>query len=145
MRLTNSNDSLPNTGPAVQQGSDWFGAAVNLAARVSGAARAGEVLLTAATRASLCEADDVVLRAQGVQAFRNVGDPVRLYSAHRRGGLVRGDVVIDPVCRMRIDPEESAGSLSHDGFEYRFCSLECAGRFAADPGRYAVPGDELAG
>jgi hypothetical protein len=39
-----------HTGPAVERGGDWFGATVNLAARVSAAAAGGEALLTAATR-----------------------------------------------------------------------------------------------
>jgi adenylate cyclase len=38
-----------HTGPAVERGGDWFGATVNLAARVSAAASGGEALLTAAT------------------------------------------------------------------------------------------------
>src|SRR5829696_8231536 len=38
-----------HTGPAVERDGDWFGAAVNLAARVSGAASGGEVLVTADT------------------------------------------------------------------------------------------------
>ena len=36
-------------GPAVERDGDYFGAAVNLAARVSGVASGGEVLLTAST------------------------------------------------------------------------------------------------
>jgi adenylate cyclase len=48
-----------NTGPAIECGGDWFGAAVNIAARVSGAAGGGEVLLTAATRAAASELDGI--------------------------------------------------------------------------------------
>src|SRR5207253_7914997 len=39
-----------HTGAAVERTGDWFGAAVNLAARVSAAAAGSEVLLTSATR-----------------------------------------------------------------------------------------------
>jgi hypothetical protein len=42
-----------HTGPAVERGGDWFGATVNLAARVSAAAGGGEALLTEATKAAL--------------------------------------------------------------------------------------------
>ena len=45
--------------------------------------------------------------------------------------------VIDPVCRMAVDPARSAGRLVYDGAEYTFCSLDCAQRFAAGPERYA--------
>src|SRR5207245_3222730 len=52
-----------NTGPAVARGGDWFGATVNLAARVSAAAGAGEVLLTQATVDALgAQLDGVELR-----------------------------------------------------------------------------------
>jgi adenylate cyclase len=36
-------------GPAVQRDNDWFGATVNVAARVAGMAEAGEVVTTAET------------------------------------------------------------------------------------------------
>src|SRR5918993_5650665 len=39
-----------HTGPAVGRDGDWFGATVNLAARVSAAAAGGEALVTATTR-----------------------------------------------------------------------------------------------
>jgi adenylate cyclase len=48
-----------DTGPAVQRGGDWFGATVNVAARVTSAASPGELLLTERTReayaGALCE------------------------------------------------------------------------------------------
>jgi len=44
-----------HTGPAVERGGDWFGATVNLAARVSAAAGGGEALLTEATKAAAGE------------------------------------------------------------------------------------------
>lgn len=37
---------------------------------------------------------------------------------------------------MSVDPGYAAGKLTHDGVEYRFCSLECAGTFASDPERH---------
>src|SRR5438128_2321474 len=44
-----------NTGQAQERDGDWFGSAVNVAARVSGIASGGEVLLTEATRAAAGE------------------------------------------------------------------------------------------
>jgi adenylate cyclase len=40
-----------HAGPATERDGDWFGTTVNVAARVSGIAAGGEVLLTEATRA----------------------------------------------------------------------------------------------
>jgi YHS domain-containing protein len=39
---------------------------------------------------------------------------------------------------MAVDPERAAGTLVYEGVEYRFCSLECAGKFADEPDRYVV-------
>src|SRR5216684_2285701 len=54
-----------HTGPAVERGGDWFGASVNLAARVSGAAAGGEALLTDVTRDAAGELDDIQLDKRG--------------------------------------------------------------------------------
>ena len=45
-----------HTGPAVMQGSDWFGSAVNVAARLADEAAPGEALISAATRSAACGA-----------------------------------------------------------------------------------------
>jgi adenylate cyclase len=122
-----------HTGPAVEREGDWFGAAVNLAARVAGAASGCEVLLTEATRSSAGEMPDVQLRDHGDERFKNVAEPVRLWAAYPDTERAPSGWPIDPVCRMAVDPQRSAGALIHRGVEHHFCSLQCAGRFAADP------------
>jgi adenylate cyclase len=74
-----------HTGPAVERGGDWFGATVNLAARVSAAAAGGEALVTAATRDAAGQLTGVELRERGRWAFRNVAEPVLVYTAVRQG------------------------------------------------------------
>ena len=125
-------------GPAVHRAGDWFGATVNLAARVSGLAHGGEVLLTDATRTAAGEIEGVRFEAHGVHQLRNVTDPVKVFAAVPEAGDRRGPV-IDPVCRMAVDPDGAAGTLEHDGCTYYFCSLECAARFAGNPGLYTEP------
>jgi class 3 adenylate cyclase/YHS domain-containing protein len=126
-----------NTGTAVEREGDWFGAAVNLAARVSGLATGGEVLLTQATREAAGMIDGVELRERGRHELRNVAEPVLLYAAVPVGVHAEEGLPIDPVCRMAVDPEQCAGHVVHDGVEDCFCSLECVGAFAAAPERYA--------
>jgi adenylate cyclase len=137
-----------NTGPAVARDGDWFGGAVNLAARVSGAAAGGEVLLTAApVAAARSEADGelgsadpergILLKARGQRSLRNVGAPVDLFEAcyeHPRGAQ---GFEFDPVCRMAVDPGSAAGRLRCRAHEFYFCSLSCAEAFAADPDHYS--------
>jgi adenylate cyclase len=125
-----------HTGPAVERAGDWFGATVNLAARVSAAASGGEVLLTATTRDAAGDVAGVELRDHGRRAFRNVSAPVQVYVAVRQGARSSAGLPIDPVCRMAVDPWHGAGRLTYQGVEYCFCSLGCAGAFAQDPTSY---------
>jgi class 3 adenylate cyclase/YHS domain-containing protein len=125
-----------HSGPAVERNGDWFGATVNLAARVSAAASGGEVLLTAVIRDEAGDLPGVEIHERGRQALKNLADPVDLFAAVAQGGESQEGLPIDPICRMAVDPAHSAGSLTHAGVEYHFCSLKCAGRFAASPERY---------
>jgi class 3 adenylate cyclase/YHS domain-containing protein len=131
-----------HTGPALERDGDWFGTTVNIAARVSGIASGGEVLLTDATRAAAGRIDGVHIRERGRHALKNIGEPVLLFAALRDGERDHAGLPIDPVCRMAVDPDHSAGRLRHEGAEFHFCSLECARVFAADPGRYASSASE---
>lgn len=128
-----------HTGPAVERNGDWFGAAVNLAARVSAAAGGGEVLLTAATAERIPEqvgSRDLILHPRGRRELRNIPEPVELFEASCETSRSTEGLPIDPVCRMAVDPEHCAGELEHEGRVFHFCSLECAGKFAAAPDRY---------
>jgi adenylate cyclase len=42
-------------------------------------------------------------------------------------------MVTDPVCGMRIDPDDAVATAEHDGQRYWFCSMACRDAFAADP------------
>lgn len=125
-----------HTGPAIERGGDWFGSTVNLAARVSADAAGGEVLLTDATRAAAGDIEGIELEERGRRSFKNVAEPLLLYAALREGERTAVGLPVDPVCRMAVDPEHSAGTLRYEGVEYHFCSLDCAGKFAAAPERY---------
>ena len=72
-------------GPAIERDGDYLGAAVNLAARVSGEASGGEVLLTGQTAALAPQLDGVFYEPRGRQALRNVREPVDLFAAVRAG------------------------------------------------------------
>jgi adenylate cyclase len=123
-------------GSAIERGGDYFGAAVNLAARVSAEAGSGEVLLTAQTAALAPDLEGVVYEPRGRRALRNVRDPVELFAAVRAADAGHGVLPRDPVCRMAVDPRRAAGRLMYDETAYFFCSLACAGEFARRPERY---------
>jgi adenylate cyclase len=125
-------------GTAIEREGDYFGATVNLAARVSAEATGGEVLVTGQTAALAPELDGVFYEARGRTALRNVREPVELFAAVRKGEIAEGELPADPVCRMAVDPERAAGRLMHEGTAYFFCTLTCAGEFARAPERYVV-------
>ncbi len=49
-------------------------------------------------------------------------------------------MVTDPVCGMRIDDAEAAGTAEFEGRTYYFCSEMCRDAFVADPAAYARDG-----
>jgi class 3 adenylate cyclase len=80
-----------------------------VAARVSGQASGGEVLLTEATRLDAGHLADVEIQARGRRALKNLAEPLNLYAAVRVGSMAAGGLPIDPVCRMAVDPTHTAG------------------------------------
>jgi len=92
LELANGLHGLPpvrvgvNTGPAVERDGDFFGSTVNMAARLSQAARGGEVLLTEATRAA-ARRRGTRLEQRGARTFRNARDPVVVYAASQQPPL----------------------------------------------------------
>jgi class 3 adenylate cyclase/YHS domain-containing protein len=127
-----------HSGPAVERSGDFYGSTVNVAARVAGVAAGGEVLLTATTKQAAGTFDDIELEPRGPRSFKNVAQPVVIYAAvsQDRGGNQQW--LIDPVCRMAVDPARRAGVLIHRGKEYSFCSMTCAHAFAESPERYTT-------
>ena len=69
------------------------------------------------------------------------GDPQRDDPLPRlRGGTLQNttaDQVADPVCGMKIRPQDAAGSSEFKGRTIYFCSKGCKQAFDANPGKYA--------
>lgn len=121
-------------GPAIARGDDWFGATVNLAARVAAQARGGQLLATAQV-ARTARQSGVTVTGLGLCRLRNVTAPVELFDISV-GAPVAG-TVIDPVCRMQVQIAAATGTLRHNGTDWWFCSMDCAAAFATAPDRYA--------
>jgi len=47
-------------------------------------------------------------------------------------------MVIDPVCGMRIDPDDAVGTAEHGGTTYYFCSEACREAFVAEPAAFGA-------
>jgi adenylate cyclase len=107
-------------GPALERDGDYFGATVNLAARVSGQAVGGDVLLTANTAALAGERDGVLYESRGRRQLRNVHEPVELVAAVAASVEPARRMAIDPVCQMAVDPEHACGRLIYEGTRTSF-------------------------
>lgn len=124
-------------GPAVERESDWFGATVNLAARVAAVAAGGEVLVTDAVRDGAEQLEGVEFESRGEHRMRNVTLPVPLFAA-LPDARSSEDHHIDPVCRMLVAEGREAGTLRHRDERYCFCSHDCARQFLRDPDAYTA-------
>jgi adenylate cyclase len=65
-----------HTGPAVMRGCDWYGSAVNVAARLADQAEPNEALISAATRAAVGGRGTWALADRRELALRGVARPV---------------------------------------------------------------------
>jgi Cu+-exporting ATPase len=43
---------------------------------------------------------------------------------------------IDPVCKMKVDPEKAVAEAEYQGQTYYFCAPGCKAAFEKDPIRY---------
>lgn len=120
-------------GPVVSKDGDFFGATVNLAARVAARAGSGQALVTTGV-ARVAEAGGLDVIALGPAVMRNVLDPVELFAVEICPAHV--DLSVDPVCRMRLSCQAAVARVRHADREHWLCSLECLRAFAAQPDRY---------
>ena len=121
-------------GGAVEVDGDYYGAAVNLAARVAGQARGGQLLVTAGAAMAARDVGAIVTHVGSVE-LRNVSEKVDIYDV--RVTDADGPAVTDLVCLMRVPTTgESALFLDWSGRRFYFCSLPCVSRFAAAPDTY---------
>lgn len=124
-------------GPAIERQGDWFGATVNLAARVAAVAAGGEVLVTAAVKDGAHGLENVEFESRGEHRMRNVTRPVPVFAA-LHDSRTGEEHHIDPVCRMLVAEGREVGTLRHGDKRYCFCSLDCVGQFLRDPDAYSA-------
>jgi adenylate cyclase len=92
-------------GNAIIQGGDYFGTAVNLAARIVGHAHIGQILSTKEVAMVACELEGVVCRMVALVDFKNLSTPVPVYEIMADDHSLTDP--IDPICRMRVKIEAS--------------------------------------
>jgi len=70
-----------HTGTAVTRDGDWYGTAVNVAARLACCAQGGELLVTEDTGREMGRSCPLELIDQGLRRLRDVPSPVRVFAA----------------------------------------------------------------
>lgn len=113
-------------GSAVERDNDFFGHAVNTAARVTALAGAGQAIVTDPILPA-CEGLGLAVRSLGATALRNIASPMAVY----RVSLPPPRYPVDPVCGVRIDPRTTSHHVRHDDQDIWFCSGRCTERFLA--------------
>ncbi|OFJ53896.1 adenylate/guanylate cyclase domain-containing protein [Mycolicibacterium grossiae] len=71
------------TGLAVSRAGDWFGGAVNLASRVTGASRPGAILVSESTREAIGDDERFHWSFAGARRLKHIKDEVKLFRARR--------------------------------------------------------------
>lgn len=122
-------------GPAISRGGDFFGHAVNIAARITALAGAGHAVLTDAI-VEAATAHGLPTTPMGAPALRNITTPIPLHTV----ALAAARYPRDPVCGMRIDPATAPAHRHHEGRDWWFCSADCAHRYTTAPSCYTSLG-----
>jgi Cu+-exporting ATPase len=72
----------------------------------------------------------------GPVRFRHLVQPVVVYEIV--ASVEEGEAMVDPVCRMQVDPAVDTVETTIDGRRYVFCSEECRAAFVSHPEDYVV-------
>ena len=110
---------------------------MNLAARITGAARRHQFMISDDVRRSVADLDVDTL---GPATLKGVAEPVELFAV--RTAAPRSAKTTDPVCGMELDDSSSEANLGWHGREIQFCSEDCLRRFLDAPERYELAGDQ---
>lgn len=126
-----------HSGRAVERDGSYFGTTLNVTARVTAHARAGQILCTEGVAAVARQLQDVEIRPIGPVRFKNLADSVPVFDVLLRKG--RDDMVpVDPVCRMQVRRDSAPAHVELDGRMYYFCSSGCLKAFAERPEHYSA-------
>jgi adenylate cyclase len=114
-------------GEAAARDAQFYGTAVNVAARVAAHATSGQTLGTHEVALAARSVGHAV-GSLGRVSLKNIREPIELFSIAMNDERLD---TIDPVCRMRIAQGSAAAHLRLGNQEYWFCSRECLQTFVA--------------
>jgi YHS domain-containing protein len=116
----------------IARGSDFFGATVNIASRITASSSAG-LLLATPPIAEAAEAKGVSVEALGPVSLRSMPAKIPLFSIQLAEAV--DEAWIDPVCKMHA-PYSAYTRAAPAG--YWFCSPQCEDAFRRSPKTYST-------
>jgi class 3 adenylate cyclase len=118
-------------GEAAEREGQFYGTAVNIAARLTAQAGGGQVV-SSETIVGAAQAAGLSYRSLGHVRLKNLREPLELFALT----IGSSDVseAIDPVCRMRVVRERAGAHLELAGAQYWFCSSDCLRIFLRQDG-----------
>jgi adenylate cyclase len=123
-------------GRVVETSEGYFGAPLNLAARIAAHARGGQILCTQSIADTAAHMRGLELRLLGPVRFKNITEPVAVFTIETPRSKDEVSEV-DPVCHMQVRAESAPARLPFEAKTYYFCSFSCARKFAASPDSYS--------
>jgi adenylate cyclase len=96
-----------HTGPAVTNQGDWYGRAVNVAARLCSVAPPGQVLISEATRAAAGRMFGVNYGGRELHWLRNVSEPIGAYLVQAPGAPSRKRAALGSALGLTVRASEA--------------------------------------
>lgn len=124
-------------GPVLHHEDDYYGATVNLAARIASESNRWEILITSAVRDELAAgaAGEAEVRPVGKRSLKGITGEVQMFEVEPGSHSTRP---LDPVCGMALDASTSPVVVDWKGRAHRFCSERCRDLFLASPETYGA-------
>ena len=114
-------------GKLLKRGGNYFGTAINLAARIASKAKAGSFYCSAEFAGAVTDEAVGVFKSKGNHVLKNISEEREIFEISTETIKTH---YIDPVCRMLILNPETA--LRHQGEDQvYFCSSQCLGMYKA--------------
>jgi class 3 adenylate cyclase/YHS domain-containing protein len=124
-------------GRVLYREGDYVGGTVNLAARVASTGAAGQFLITEELRDAAGDFANAEFTALPPRRLKGIPEPSILVEV-RRCDPQRVDRETDPVCGLRLRPDDVATRTTWQGADYAFCCDICKDAFTENPARFVA-------
>lgn len=122
-------------GTVLHNNGSYFGAALNLTARIASGAPKGKVMCSADFMEQVAPYGNFLFEHLKEVKFKNIMNPVTVGELVINKHDDAGNMHVDPVCHMLVH-EVNIFNYTRDGQTHHFCSEQCLEIFINNPGTY---------